>query len=77
MPSSKPKSGYETYGIDDPWDDLDEGKLKSGRIDSSSLGGYNRWTSASDRTADTRESDSKEFLSAFRDKFKDKFRDDR
>jgi|LUML01.1.fsa_nt_gb hypothetical protein len=77
MTDTKPKSGYETYGIDDPWDDLDEGKLKSGSIESSSLGGYKRWTDASDRKGETRESKGKEFLSTFRDKFKDKFRDDR
>jgi hypothetical protein len=44
------------------------------------LGGYKRWTSASDRTGTTKkskESESKEFLSKFKSKFKDKFRDSR
>ena len=71
-----PKSGYDVYGITDPWEDLDESKLKTGKIDPKSLGGYNRWTSGRDRSADVKRSSSKEFLSTFRDKFKDKFRDD-
>ena len=75
--TTKPKSGYEVYGIDDPWDDLDDTKLETGKIKSDSLGGYERWTSATDRTADTKESKSKEFLSSFKDKFKDKFREHR
>ena len=72
-----PKSGYDIYGITDPWDDIDEGKLKTGNIDSTSLGGYSRWTSGQDQRAETRPVSSKEFLSRFRDEFKGRFRDDR
>ena len=77
MTSTKPKSGYEVYGIDDPWDDLDESKFEAGKIKSDSLGGYKRWTDAKEREGEVKESAGKEFLSTFRDKFKGKFRDQR
>jgi len=57
-------------------DDYDvAGKRK--KQDPKSLGGYKRWTSASDRTGSNKQSESKKFLSTFKTKFKDKFRDSR
>jgi len=58
------------------WDDSSGSSTLSKR-DSKSLGGYKRWSSASDRSATTKESKGKEFLSRFKKNFKDKFRDSR
>ena len=52
-------------------------KYKTAKADPKSLGGYKRWTSASDRTGTTKQSEGKKFLSTFKTKFKDKFRDSR
>jgi|TARA_R100000781_G_scaffold101503_1_gene65009 hypothetical protein len=57
--------------------DNDDYGTKESKADPKSLGGYKRWTSASDREATTKKSKSKEFLSTFKSKFKDKFRDSR
>jgi hypothetical protein len=53
------------------------GKRKTKKSDPKSLGGYERWTDAKERTGTTKESKGKEFLSTFEKKFKDKFRPDR
>ena len=62
------------WGLGSDEYDLD-GKRK--KKDPKSLGGYKRWTSASDRTGTTKQSEGKKFLSTFKTKFKDKFRDSR
>ena len=49
-------------------------KRKTKKSDPKSLGGYERWTDAKERTGTTKESKGKEFLSTFQKKFKDKFR---
>ena len=53
------------------------GKRKTKKSDPKTLGGYERWADAKERTGTTKESKGKEFLSAFRSKFKDKFRPSR
>ena len=57
--------------------DNDDYGTKESKADPKSLGGYKRWTSASDREATTKKSKGKEFLGIFKSKFKDKFRDSR
>ena len=61
------------WGIGDDYD-IDGNRKK---MDPKSLGGYKRWTSASDRTGTTKSSEGKKFLSHFRKNFKDKFRESR
>jgi hypothetical protein len=53
------------------------GKRKTKKSDPKSLGGYERWTDAKERTGTTKESKGKEFLGMFKQKFKDKFRPSR
>ena len=52
-------------------------KYKTAKADPKSLGGYKRWTDATERTgtAKTKESKGKEFLSIFKKDFANKFRD--
>ena len=52
-------------------------KNKTAAVDPESLGGYKRWTNDDDKTATTKQSKSKEFLSRFKKDFKNKFRDNR
>jgi|LULZ01.1.fsa_nt_gb hypothetical protein len=54
-----------------------DGKRRRKKVDPSSLGGYKRWTDASDRTGTTKGSEGKKFLSHFRKNFKDKFKESR
>ena len=51
-------------------------EYKTARISSKSLGGFDRWTNAYDRTASakSKKSKSKEFLSMFKKNFGNKFR---
>ena len=53
------------------------GSTEDSKMDPKSLGGYKRWTSASDRSGTTKKSKGKEFLSQFKKNLKDKFRDGR
>jgi len=59
------------------WSDDSDVAGERKKQDPKSLGGYKRWTSASDRTGTTKKSEGKKFLSIFKTKFKDKFRDSR
>lgn len=52
-------------------------EYKTAGVDPKSLGGFKRWTNASDRTATTKKGKTKEFLSRFKEDFKNKFRDRR